>query len=115
VFPANINKAGSDDDIDAFTQMIAKARHSIGGLMKWWEEQAKGSAQPDKPGPSGVATGAPPKEKREGTSFAVSKRPSTPEKKPVIIACPNCGNEGLTRFGPMVKCGPCGWSKRMED
>jgi predicted phage terminase large subunit-like protein len=49
VFPANINKAGSDDDVDAFTQMVNKMGEYNFGLAKWIEtkqaEQANGAQQ----------------------------------------------------------------------
>lgn len=39
VFPANINKAGSDDDVDAFTQMVNKMGEYNFGLAKWIEQK----------------------------------------------------------------------------
>jgi predicted phage terminase large subunit-like protein len=39
VFPANINKAGSDDDVDAFTQMVNKMGEYNFGLAKWIDQK----------------------------------------------------------------------------
>jgi predicted phage terminase large subunit-like protein len=40
VFPANIAKTGSDDDVDAFTQMVAQRKRYQFGLLKAWEQEA---------------------------------------------------------------------------
>ena len=39
VFPANINKAGSDDDLDAFTQMVNYMRQMVFGVGDWLKTQ----------------------------------------------------------------------------
>ncbi len=41
VFPANLDKAGSDDDVDAFTQMLIFMRQYQFGAMQWSEEQKR--------------------------------------------------------------------------
>jgi predicted phage terminase large subunit-like protein len=45
VFPANINKSGSDDDIDAFTQAENEVKQRTYGVLELYEEQKKIEAE----------------------------------------------------------------------
>jgi phage terminase large subunit-like protein len=117
---------GHDDDISAACHALRYSkRHMMSGVLGRLKQQAEAIKKADGEKPeteeeiavaSGAAQIASFNKTSAGVVFGAEKmhkpQPSNRQKAqagPKILACPNCGNKGLARYGETVKC-VCGWS-----
>lgn len=117
-FPGNIDKAGQDDDIDAFTQMVNWCRTHGSGLFDLWRQQAE-ALKKGEPHPEGRPTLTPhvpvtpldlaaaQKEAEDSWTTQLSPKAVLAETKQTPD-CPSC-HGALARYREGVwVCGGCG-------
>lgn len=136
LFPANLNKAGSDDDVDAFTQMVAQRKHYQHGLLDVWKKQAedqlrKQTADNKKPE---ISMELSPEDQEQlknsilqqlharslnqlrgqGQMHSGMERRQTMPQREIPKApapmCGKCSSTALRFFGGRRECTVCGWT-----
>ena len=86
VFPSNIDKPGSDDDIDAFTQMINQMRSRVLGFIQFVQQ----------------------KEAKMEAAMAERSTLQKPGMTAAAMACPKCASTAVGKVAGQFRCNSCG-------
>lgn len=116
---AGFPTAAFDDEVDMFTQALAYIRKRAYGLFELWKREAQ-RARPDQPILAPSSSELAEAQKREASQMNEKIRTSPlakPAVNPKTPRCgnPDCGNQYLTRRGPLLECNVCGWKQKIEE